>query len=188
MERSDGQMAYAEGGVEMFRHWPVRIGCGVNMLCVHGRADVSTGIEHYCLQAGAELLLFPGAILHLLEAGEDLAVRMFTFGREYIFHRFLSLVRQHCTERRDTAFYAGELCISQRYLRVVTAGLAPHKTPKQLIDEQLVAEIKALLYTSDLSVTQIADRFGFPDQSYLSRFFKRKTGFSPYDYRMRCRR
>jgi len=51
-----------------------------------------------------------------------------------------------------------------------------------------VAEIKALLYTSDLSVTQIADRFGFPDQSYLSRFFKRKTGFSPYDYRMRCRR
>ena len=111
-----------------------------------------------------------------------------SFGREYIFHRFLSLVRQHCTERRDTAFYAGELCISQRYLRVVTAGLAPHKTPKQLIDEQLVAEIKALLYTSDLSVTQIADRFGFPDQSYLSRFFKRKTGFSPYDYRMRCRR
>ena len=272
MERSDGQMAYAEGGVEMFRHWPVRIGCGGNMLCVHGRADVSTGIEHYRLQAGAELLLFPGAILHLLEAGEDLAVRMFTFpdglfqeaaipldagcirflrdepfflhpagseswasavlwmdmarevcrggiygeiarrnflqgflvamcrsmpqktasaesfGREYIFHRFLSLVRQHCTERRDTAFYAGELCISQRYLRVVTAGLAPHKTPKQLIDEQLVAEIKALLYTSDLSVTQIADRFGFPDQSYLSRFFKRKTGFSPYDYRMRCRR
>ena len=255
MERSDGQMAYAEGGVEMFRHWPVRIGCGVNMLCVHGRADVSTGIEHYRLQAGAELLLFPGAILHLLEAGEDLAVRMFTFpdglfheaaipfagpaswasavlwmdmapdvcpggiygeiarrnflqgflvamcrsmpqktasaesfGREYIFHRFLSLVRQHCTERRDTAFYAGELCISHRYLRVVTAGLAPHKTPKQLIDEQLVAEIKALLYTSDLSVTQIADRFGFPDQSYLSRLFKRKTGFSPYDYRMRCRR
>ena len=69
MERSDGQMAYAEGGVAMFRHWPVRIGCGVNMLCVHGRADVSTGIEHYRLQAGAELLLFPGAILHLLEAG-----------------------------------------------------------------------------------------------------------------------
>ena len=78
MERSDGQMAYAEGGVEMFRHWPVRVGCGVNMLCVHGRADVSTGIEHYRLQAGAELLLFSGAILPLPEGGEELGVRVVT--------------------------------------------------------------------------------------------------------------
>lgn len=106
MERSDGQMAYAEGGVEMFRHWPVRIGCGVNMLCVHGRADVSTGIEHYRLQAGAELLLFPGAILHLLEAGEDLAVRMFTFP-DGLFHEAAIPLDAGCIRfLRDEPFFS----------------------------------------------------------------------------------
>ena len=51
-------MAYAEGGVEMFRHWPVRIGCEVNMLCMHGRADVLTGIGHSLLEVGGGVVLF----------------------------------------------------------------------------------------------------------------------------------
>lgn len=108
--------------------------------------------------------------------------------KELIFHRFVSLVRRHCRERHDACFYAGELCISLRYLRSVTVELSQGRTPKQLIDDQLVAEIKALLYDSDLTVTQIADRLNFADQSYLSRFFRRKTGFSPYRYRMLCRK
>lgn len=265
-------MTYTEGALEPFRRYPVRIGYGVNILCMRGRADVSTGIERYRMEPGAQLLLFPGAILHVTEAEEEFGVRMFAFpaalfheaampidaghirylrdepfylhpagsgsGRsavlwmdmardvcrggaygaiarrnfmqgflvsmcreipvktasavpsrsEAIFHRFLSLVRSRCAERHDAAFYAGELCISLRYLRAVTAACAPGKTPKQLIDEQLVAEIQALLYASDLSVTQIADRLNFPDQSCLSRFFRRKTGFSPYRYRVHCRR
>lgn len=57
------------------------------------------------------------------------------------------------------------------------------RTPKQLIDEQLTAEIKVLLDDPHLSVTEIAQHFNFPDQSYLSRFFKKNTGLSPKEFR-----
>ncbi len=107
--------------------------------------------------------------------------------KEQLFRHFISLVRGYCREHHDAGFYADKLCISLRHLRTITGDLTSGKSPKQLIDEQLVAEIKALLHTSDLSVTEIAYRMNFPDQSYLSRFFKRHTGVSPYNYRAMCR-
>lgn len=61
------------------------------------------------------------------------------------------------------------------------------RTPKQLIDEQLTAEIKVLLDDPHLSVTEIAQHFNFPDQSYLSRFFKKNTGMSPKEFRSQAR-
>ena len=44
-------------------------------------------------------------------------------------------------------------------------------------------EIKVLLQSTELSMQEIADRLGFPDQSYLGRYFKRYEGMSPGDYR-----
>ena len=58
------------------------------------------------------------------------------------------------------------------------------KTPKQLIDEQLIAEAKVLLNEPCLSVTEIAELLNFADQSYLSRFFKKNTGMSPKEFRL----
>ena len=58
------------------------------------------------------------------------------------------------------------------------------KTPKQLIDEQLIAEAKVLLNEPQLSVTEIAEQLHFADQSYLSRFFKKNTGISPKEFRL----
>ena len=57
------------------------------------------------------------------------------------------------------------------------------RKPKQLIDEQLVAEIKVLLNEPRLSVTEIAEQLHFPDQSYLTHFFKKNTGISPKEFR-----
>ena len=59
------------------------------------------------------------------------------------------------------------------------------KTPKQLTDEQLAVEIKVLLNDPHLSVAEIALLCNFPDQSYLSRFFRKHTGFSPKEFRTR---
>ena len=59
------------------------------------------------------------------------------------------------------------------------------KSPKQLIEDQLLSEVQVLLNDLTLTVTEIAERLHFPDQSYLTRFFKRRTGMSPREYRQR---
>lgn len=57
------------------------------------------------------------------------------------------------------------------------------RTPKELIDEQITAEIKVLLHESHLTVTEIAQKLHFADQSNMSRFFRKNTGLTPKQFR-----
>lgn len=98
-------------------------------------------------------------------------------------HRFMQLIREHGSHEHQVNFYADRLCISPRYLNRITAQHMAGKTPKQLIDEQLVAEAKVLLAEASLTITEIAHRLNFMEQSHLTRFFKKATHISPTDYR-----
>ncbi|MBQ6305917.1 MAG: AraC family transcriptional regulator, partial [Bacteroidales bacterium] len=42
---------------------------------------------------------------------------------------------------------------------------------------------KALLRSTEMSISQIADEMGFADQSLFGKYFKRVTGMSPKEYR-----
>ena len=99
-----------------------------------------------------------------------------------LFHRFLALVHDHCSEQRDVAYYADMLCISTRYLSTIVQNVS-HSSAKELIDKSVILEIKMMLQSTDLSVQEIAYRLHFPDQSYLGRYFKKHTGVSPTGYR-----
>ncbi|MDR1115264.1 MAG: helix-turn-helix domain-containing protein [Tannerella sp.] len=99
------------------------------------------------------------------------------------FYAFLSLLDKHIVEERSVTFYAEKLCITSRYLRKVVERATPGESPKELIDKRLVLEIKVMLQNPDLSIQEIADKLHFPDQSYLSRYFKLHTGTSPSMYR-----
>lgn len=98
-------------------------------------------------------------------------------------HRFMQLVREHGSHEHQVNFYADQLCISPRYLNRITAQHMAGKTPKQLIDEQLVAEAKVLLAEPSLTITEIAQRLNFVEQPHLTRFFKKATHISPSEYR-----
>jgi AraC-like DNA-binding protein len=99
------------------------------------------------------------------------------------FYAFLSLLDKHIKTERKVAFYAEKLFITSRYLGKITSENARNESPKELIDKRLVLEIKVLLQCIELSIQQIADDLNFPDQSYLSRYFKHHTGISPSKYR-----
>lgn len=102
---------------------------------------------------------------------------------QLIAHRFIRLVKAKAALHHRVDYYAGQLNISQRYLNRIVLRHSRGRTPKQMIDAQLVAEIKEQLVDTTLTITQIAERLNFPDQSYLSRFFNRHTGMSPVQYR-----
>lgn len=97
--------------------------------------------------------------------------------------RFMLLIREHGAVSHDVSYYADKLCVSARYLHKATSSCLGGKSPKELIDSQIVAEIEVLLNNPDISITEIAEQLNFADQSYLSRFFKRHTGFSPLEWR-----
>ena len=101
--------------------------------------------------------------------------------------KFLKLVAQHFRTTREVSFYAEQLCITTTYLYKLT-----HRrwnlSPKELIDQQTICEIKTLLSSTDMSVKEIAATLHFDDTPYMCRYFRQRTGLSPLEYRSGGRR
>jgi len=108
--------------------------------------------------------------------------------KQMLYHRFMILIREHSAREHQVDYYANRLCITPRYLNASVTLYSNGRTPKQLIDEQLIAEIKVQLNNPNLSVAEIAQRFNFQEPANLSRFFKKKTGMSPKEFRSMARK
>ncbi|WP_285820366.1 helix-turn-helix transcriptional regulator [Bacteroides acidifaciens] len=96
--------------------------------------------------------------------------------------RFWSLLTKYSARERAVEFYADALHITPDYLNKVCRR-AYGVSPKALIDQQLLVEMKVFLSDTHLSVTEIAERLNFKDVSYMCRFFRRMTGVSPLEFR-----
>ena len=104
-----------------------------------------------------------------------------------LLNHFFELVSENILSgQRNIPFYAEKLCVSERYLFKVCKK-ETGKTPKDLINEFLVGQIKNALLTTEMTHQQIADQFNFPDQSAFGQFFKRQEGMSPSEFRQRYR-
>lgn len=102
--------------------------------------------------------------------------------QEELFKRFIQLIHKHCTSQREVSFYASELFITPRYLSTIVQNVSG-QTAKNIIDQHVILEIKALLQSTSLSIQEISNQLSFPDQSFLGRYFKKHTGKSPLQYR-----
>ena len=73
------------------------------------------------------------------------------------------------------------------YLKQLPAYYAEggSRSPKAIIDSHIVAEIRTLLTTTDISLKEVAQRVGFQSQAQLSRFFRKHEGASPTEYRLK---
>jgi AraC-like DNA-binding protein/mannose-6-phosphate isomerase-like protein (cupin superfamily) len=96
--------------------------------------------------------------------------------------KFFQLVEDNYQKNLPVNEYAEMLAITPNHL-TQTVNQLTGKTSSQIIKSKQVLEIKRLLVHTNLTVTEIANRLNFPDQSYFTRFFKRETGFSPLQYR-----
>lgn len=104
-----------------------------------------------------------------------------------LLNHFFELVGENILSgQRNIPFYADKLCVSERYLFKVCKK-ETGKTPKDFINEFLIGQIKNALLTTELTHQQIADQFGFPDQSAFGQFFKRQEGMSPSEFRQKYR-
>lgn len=97
---------------------------------------------------------------------------------------FFSLLSEFYRTERGVQFYADKLCITPDYLTKLTRRELG-QTPKAVIDQQILIEIKLFLSNTNLSVKNIAAELNFEDASYMCRFFRRLAGLSPINYRNR---
>jgi AraC family transcriptional regulator, transcriptional activator of pobA len=99
-----------------------------------------------------------------------------------LFEKFINLLMLNYIENRDVLFYAQKLCISPKYLSLISYDLNGYGA-KQCIDDYVILEIKLRLKNTKESIQNIAHEFNFADQAFLCKYFKQRCGFSPSEYR-----
>lgn len=104
------------------------------------------------------------------------------FRKEDIAIKFAQLVGQHYQSRRDVQFYADQIFVTRTHLTRTIKDVY-HKNPKQIIEDKIISEAKILLLKSEFSINQVMTELRFHDQPTFTKFFKKKTGFSPNAYR-----
>lgn len=96
-------------------------------------------------------------------------------------HRFMQLLHLHYANRRNLDFYARQLCITPKYLSMITKEITGNSASEWL-NRVVILEAKNLLRFSDKSIQQVAYALNFPSQSAFGKYFKRFTGQSPTEY------
>lgn len=101
-----------------------------------------------------------------------------------LFFRFRQLLAEHYRESRSVAFYADKLCITTRYLADI---VQQHygRSPKDAIDIYTVMQIRLDLLQSDVTLSELANKYHFSSPSFFSDYFRRNAGCSPQDYRQK---
>lgn len=101
-----------------------------------------------------------------------------------IFKKFWNLVDKNCLKKLSLSQYADMLNITAHHLNHVVK-ITCNKTACNIITDRIILEAKQLLLFSEDSISQISDTLNFNDSSYFSRYFRKNTGFSPSDFRMK---
>ena len=96
--------------------------------------------------------------------------------------RFKHMVKADRGAVRNVGHYAEALAVTPRHLSEVVK-VHTGRTAGEWIQQTLALEARVLLLDPGLSVAQIAEALGFPDQSSFGRFFRNLTGQSPLHYR-----
>lgn len=102
--------------------------------------------------------------------------------RDTLVQRYRALIELHLRRHQPLGFYAAQLRVTADHLsrncRAVS-GLSA----LDLLHERMLLEARRLLAYTVAPVAEVASDLGFDDPSYFSRFFARRAGQSPQDYR-----
>jgi len=97
-------------------------------------------------------------------------------------HKVMDYIRKNAHARLTLEDIAGQVYLSKSYLSSIfkqELGMSI----SSFINQVRIERCKRLLRETDLPLVQIAAEYGFEDQSYFSKVFKRFTGMSPKQYR-----
>jgi AraC-like DNA-binding protein len=100
----------------------------------------------------------------------------------FVAKQYYDLLNIHIERKQDVTFYADELKITPNHLNKSVKSVTG-KTAIQLLNEMRLAEACSRLKHTDETISEIAYKLGFGDQSYFTRFFKKATQIAPAEFR-----
>lgn len=103
---------------------------------------------------------------------------------EQLTGQFIKLLINNYRKEHHVNFYAGKLNITSHHMTLIVKN-ATGLSPYDMIFEMLYAESRLLLYQPKISIQEVAELLNFSDQSSFGKFFKRKSGISPIEYKKR---
>ncbi|HKK42179.1 MAG TPA: AraC family transcriptional regulator [Bacteroidales bacterium] len=99
-----------------------------------------------------------------------------------LFHSLVHMIDTNFIQQHHLGFYSSALNISERQLNDIcnkyfSCGL------KSILQDRLMQEARKLLLSTEYSVSEIAYKLNFEDNSYFTKVFKSKTGLTPSRFR-----
>lgn len=105
--------------------------------------------------------------------------------RASLVRRFIEQVEARFLDHEPLSGYARELGVSTPHLSRCCRQVLGHSAARVVQDRLMIEARRDLVYTS-MAISQISFRLGFSDPAYFSRFFARRAGVSPSDYRAKA--
>lgn len=102
--------------------------------------------------------------------------------KDIMVEKFLTIVKDNYREKRLIEFYSERLFLTPKHLSRVIKERSG-KSAGEWIEDHVMLEAKALLKSTDKTIQQISDELNFPSQSFFGKYFKRRAGISPKEYR-----
>lgn len=104
------------------------------------------------------------------------------FRAEELTYKFFRLISQECTQIKEVSYYANKLCVTPKYL-TSTISKITGKPASSWINQTLLIDVKQKLKNTCLQISEISEMANFSDPSAFTRFFKKHTGTTPFEFR-----
>lgn len=98
------------------------------------------------------------------------------------YRKFLQLIKSNTAYHTSIHTYAEELNITRGHLNRICQEVSG-KSPKEIYSDHIIKVATLALSQQEHNIAEIAYQVGIDDPSYFSRFFKRKTGLTPQEFR-----
>lgn len=120
--------------------------------------------------------------IHVARAGNQPAAAVVTGYNYTLLKSFQKLLEANFSTLKLPKDYAELLYITPNHLNALCNNLL-NQSAGEVIRARIILEAKRLLINFDLTVTEIAQRLNFGDNSYFSKFFKKQENLSPEEFR-----
>lgn len=121
------------------------------------------------------------AFLRSLSPGED-AVAALSDAEARLLSRFRALVEAHYGDHLGIAAYARRLAVSEDRLLALCRKRFD-ASPIQIVHRRLLVEAQRMLLYTNTPIGGVSEELGFGDVGYFSRFFSKRMGRSPRQFR-----